>query len=250
MAGEPRVLLLGGTAEAATLAAALADRVRLTTSLAGVTHDRRALPGEVVTGGFGGAARLRRFLENEAVDALVDATHPFAVRMARNARRAALAARVPRLKLWRPAWQPAAGDRWHRVADAAAAARVAAGLGRRPLVSLGARGVGGFALAPFERAFVRAIERPSGLAANAVWIEARGPFRREDERALLERHAIDLVVTKNSGGEGTRAKLDAARALGLPVVMIDRPERPPGPYAADVETALVWLDQVLASRQT
>ena len=252
MAGEARVLLLGGTAEAATLAERLAGRgdVRLTTTLAGVTHAPRALPGEVVVGGFGGAARLRRYLVAQAVDALVDATHPYAARMARNGRRAALAAGVPRLKLWRPAWEAGQGDRWARAADVAEAAGTAARRGRRPLVSLGGRGLAGFDFAPFEHAFVRAIEAPPPLPANASWLEARGPFAVADERRLFAECGIDVVVTKNAGGEGARAKLTAARELGLPVVVIRRPPPPAGPRAASVDEAVGWLDQVLASRQT
>lgn len=252
MAGEARVLLLGGTAEAAELAERLAGRddLRLTTTLAGVTTAPRRLPGEVVVGGFGGAARLRRHLVAETVTAVIDATHPFAIRMARNARRAALAARVPRLKLWRPAWEPTLGDLWMEAADVAGASRLAATVGRRPLVSLGGRGLGGFDFAPFARAFVRAIEAPPELPANAAWVEARGPFAVADERRLLTERGIDVVVTKNAGGEGARAKLTAARELGLPVVMIRRPPPPTGPRVASVEDALAWLDQLLASRQT
>ena len=255
MAGEaaaPRVLLLGGTAEAARLAERLAARadLRLTTRLAGVTRAPRQLPGEVVVGGFGGAAALARHLHEQNVAALVDATHPYAVRIARNARRAALAADVPRLKLWRPAWIPGDGDRWLEAGDVAEAGRLAAAVGRRPLVTLGGRGLEGFDLAPFERAFVRAIEAPSELPTNAAWLKARGPFALEDERRLLVERGIDVVVTKNAGGDGARAKLDAARALGLPVVMIARPIPPPGALAASVEEVRAWLDQLLASRQT
>jgi len=252
VAAEPRVLLLGGTSEAATLAERLVERaeVRLTTTLAGVTRQPRRLPGEVVVGGFGGAARLRRYLEDERVAALIDATHPFAMRMARNARRAALVARVPRLKLWRPAWRAAPGDRWDEASDVTDAARRAARHGRRPLVSLGARGLGGFDFAPFERALVRAIELPPALPANARWLEARGPFAVEAERALLVDEAIDVIVAKNAGGEGARAKLTAARELGLPVVIVRRPPPPAGPLALSVDEALAWLTQLLASRQT
>jgi precorrin-6A/cobalt-precorrin-6A reductase len=182
--------------------------------------------------------------------ALVDATHPFAARMARNAARAARAAGVPRLKLWRPAWAPAPGDRWLEAADVAEAGRLAATVGRRPLVGLGGRGLAGFDFAPFERAFVRAIEAPPHLPANAEWLEARGPFAVADERRLFAERGIDVVVTKNAGGEGAKAKLAAARELRLPVVVIRRPPPPAGPLAASVEAAVAWLDQVLASRQT
>jgi precorrin-6A/cobalt-precorrin-6A reductase len=252
MAGETRVLLLGGTAEAADLAERLAGRddLRLTTTLAGVTRAPRRLPGEVVVGGFGGAARLRRHLVADGVDAVIDATHPYAARMARNARRAALTARVPRLKLWRPAWAAADGDRWTPAADVAEASGLAARHGRRPLVTLGGRGLAGFDFTPFAHAFVRAIEPPPALPANAEWLEARGPFAAADERRLFAERGIDVVVTKNAGGEGARAKLTAARELGLPVVMIRRPPPPAGPMASSVDAAVGWLDQVLASRQT
>ncbi|MFP4360465.1 MAG: cobalt-precorrin-6A reductase [Alphaproteobacteria bacterium] len=246
------MLLLGGTAEAAELAERLATRgdLRLTTTLAGVTTAPRRLPGEVVVGGFGGAARLKRYLVAEGVAAVIDATHPFAARMARNARRAALAAGVPRLKLQRPAWVCEPGDHWLEAVDVAAASRRAAEHGRRPLVSLGGRGLAGFDFTPFAHAVVRAIEPPPALPANAEWLEARGPFTVADERRLLAERGIDVVVTKNAGGEGARAKLTAAREAGLAVVMIRRPPPPAGPLAASVEEILARLDQVLASRQT
>ena len=246
----PHVLVLGGTGEAAALAEALADRVRLTTSFAGATRTRRELPGRVVVGGFGGAARLRRWLDAERVDAMIDATHPFAARIARNAARAAAVARVPRLKLWRPPWQAQPGDRWLEVDDVATAVATAAGLGRRPLVGLGGRGLAGVSFAAFEAAFVRAIERPPIDATAAVWLEARGPFSHADERALFAERRIDVVVTKNAGGEATRAKLDVARERGLPVVMVRRPTPPAGPLVTGVEAAIARLDQLLASRQT
>ncbi len=246
------VLVLGGTTEAATLAARLARAsawsVRL--ALAGRTATPRSGGAELVIGGFGGAAGLRRHLEAEWIAALIDATHPFAVRMARNARRAALVAGVPRLKLERPPWRATAHDRWHHVLDLDQASRVAATLGRRPFVSLGAAGGVAFDARLFERVYLRTIERPVGVAPNVAVMRARGPFEAAAEQKLFLQLGVDVLVSRNAGGAATRGKLIAARTLGLPVVMVSRPAAPVGPIVTTVDDAIDWLDQLSRSRQT
>jgi precorrin-6A/cobalt-precorrin-6A reductase len=240
-----RFLILGGTSEAAALARALAGRPDLSvvTSLAGRTRDPLPLPGEVRVGGFGGAPGLEAFLREEAIARLIDATHPFALRISANAARACEAAGVPRLRLLRPPWPAGPGDRWHEVADAAAAARLLPRLGRCAFLTLGHGDLEAFAALDGVRLVARTIEPPANPPPiEARWIHARGPFRLGDEVALLERHGIDVLVSKASGGEATYPKLAAARALGLPVIMIRRPPPPPGPVVTSVAAALAWLD--------
>lgn len=247
--------MLGGSGEAVSLAHALEARVdiRLITSLRGVTRNAEPLPGELVVGGFGGVEGLRALLAARGVEAVVDATHPFARRIAWNVWQAATAAGLPRLKIWRAPWAPEPGDRWLDVADVAAARRLTAASWRRPFVSLGRSAMASFPSDGFDRVLYRSIE-PAGdptseLPANTVWVQGRGPFDVAGELSLFREHGIDVVVTKNSGGEATVAKLAAARQLGLPVVMIRRPPDPPPPLVATVDAALDWFDQRLPNTQ-
>lgn len=218
-----RVLVLGGTAEARELADALAadPDVVVTTSLAGRTRDPRLPAGDVRTGGFGGVDGLAAALAD--VDLLVDATHPFAARMTEHAASAAARVGTPLAVLRRPAWVEAPGDDWHRVPTTGAAAAAVVGY-RRVFLAIGRQGVGDF-LDVDAWFLVRAIEAPETLPARARLVLARGPFPLDDERALLHRHRVDVVVAKDSGG-ATEAKLAAARELGVPVVLIDRPPLP------------------------
>jgi precorrin-6A/cobalt-precorrin-6A reductase len=241
-----RLLILGGTGEAAALAERLAGdpRLSIVTSLAGRTRNPARLAGDVRVGGFGGAAGLAGYLQREAVALVVDATHPFAARMAANAAAACTAAGVPRLKLLRAAWRPVAGDRWIDVPDMAAAARAVGDAGRRVFLSVGRQDLGAFAGLAEAWFLVRSIdplETPRPLARAEV-IAGRGPFAEADEAALMREHRIDLLVSKNSGGEATYAKIAAARRLGLPVVMIARPPAPPGDRAASVDDAAAWVE--------
>ena len=245
-----RVLVLGGTSEASGLARALADRpgLEVTTSFAGRTAAPVAAAGRARVGGFGGPAGLARYLRDESVDVLVDATHPFAARMRWHAAAAATDVGIPRLRVERPAWRPQPGDQWVEVADLdAAAAAVTAGGYRRVLLTTGRMELAPFAACPATWFLVRSIERPDPLPLpDAEALVARGPFTVEGELALLDEHRIDAVVTKNSGGDATAAKLTAARRRGLPVVLVERPPSPPGPHATTVAEALAWLDGVVA----
>ena len=240
-----RVLILAGTPEAGALAAACAGRgdLEVISSLAGRTRSPHTPPGEVRVGGFGGAAGLARFLEERRIDRLVDASHPFAAQIGRHAEVACRAAGVPRLRLLRPPWSRQEGDRWLEVADLAEAARRLPGLGRRAFLTVGHKGLDAFAGLDGVWFLIRTIEPPPDAPlAHARWLQARGPFALEAELALLRAHAIDVLVVKASGGEATYAKLAAARALGLPVLMLRRPPPPPGPVVATVADALAWLD--------
>jgi precorrin-6A/cobalt-precorrin-6A reductase len=244
-----RVLLLGGTTEATALAAELArdKRIELIVSLAGRTSRPLVRDGQLRTGGFGGAGGLAAYLEAEAIDLLVDATHPFAAVMPVHAAAACLRVGLPLLKLCRPAWTPVVGDRWTSVADLdEAAASLVARAARRVLLTTGRQ-----ELEPFRRLrgitfFVRSIEPPDlhGLE-NATAVLARGPFDVDFERALLSRNAIDTLVTKNSGGSATAAKLEAARELGVEVVMVQRPAAPDVPTVDNVVDARGWISAQL-----
>ncbi|MCC9689474.1 MULTISPECIES: cobalt-precorrin-6A reductase [Streptomyces] len=247
---SPHVLILGGTAEARRLAAALAARpgIRVTTSLAGRVSRPRALDGEVRVGGFGGPGGLASWLREERVDAVVDATHPFAATITGNAAVATAAARVPLLVLRRPGWQPVPGDRWHPVPSLEAAAAALPALGPRVFLTTGRLGLAAFAGLTEHRFLVRSVEPPGPpLPPHTHVLLARGPFTVTDETALLREHRVDVLVTKDSGGAATSAKLAAARDLGLPVVVVRRPPLPDGVTAlADVPVLLARLDEVLA----
>jgi precorrin-6A/cobalt-precorrin-6A reductase len=240
-----RVLILGGTTEASALARALADdpRVAATLSLAGRTSAPAPQPVPLRVGGFGGADGLADWLRVHRIDVLIDATHPFATRISRNALVAAEAARTKLLVLLRPAWRPVAGDDWRVVPDMDTAAEALGEHPRRVLLTVGRQDLAPFPRTP-HRYVLRSVEPPPSalIPANAEIIAARGPFAEEDERALMTAHAIEMLVTKNAGGEATAAKLAAARALRLPVVMVARPAPPDGPHVPTVADALAWLE--------
>ena len=247
MTDPPRLLLLGGTTEASLLARALSTRddVAVVTSLAGRTARPAPLAGRHRTGGFGGTEGLVAYLRSERFAALVDATHPFAAEMRWYAYDACAQTGVPRLRLERPPWQPQDGDRWSVVADVAAAAdAVSASSSRRVFLSTGRGDLATFTPCADGRRWwlIRSIDPPAPLPLHpSEVILDRGPFGIEGETELLARHRIDLVVTKNSGGNATVAKLHAARHLDVAVLVIDRPPSPDGPSAATVADALDWL---------
>lgn len=245
-----RVLILGGTAEAAELASVL-DRtpgVAVTSSLAGRTRTPGALAGSLRIGGFGGVKGLVSYLREHMFEAVVDATHPFAAQVSANAAAACDEVGVPRVALSRPSWRAQAGDRWYEVANAEAAAACLPGLGSQPprcvLLALGQRDLLPFA-ALAMRFVLRAVEQPTvpaGLTHEVVL--ARGPFALDAELDLLRRYCIDAIVARNSGGTGAYAKLTAARELGLPVVLISRPPSPPAPCVESMGGVLDWLRAV------
>jgi precorrin-6A/cobalt-precorrin-6A reductase len=251
VAGVPRrILILGGTTEAAALARVLAERPGLdvTTSYAGRTRSPTAPAGRTRVGGFGGPAGLARYLRAEGVDVLVDATHPFAARMRWHAFEAARAVGIPGVRIERPGWEPVSGDHWVRVPDLPAAARaVVTGGHRRVLLTTGRTDLAPFAACPGVWFLVRSIEPPDPQPLpDAEVVLARGPFTVEGERALMSENRIDAVVTKDSGGEATAAKLVAARELALAVIVVDRPPSPPVPLVRTVDEVVDWLDAALA----
>ena len=238
--------------EARRLAERLAERVDVvvTVSLAGRTTAPAAHAVPVRIGGFGGAEGLSQYLTAERVDALVDATHPYAAIISANAADAAAAARVALLALRRPPWVALAGDRWIEVADAAAAVQALGEAPRRVFLALGKGEIRTFARAPQHYYLVRSVEAvdPPLAVPHASYVTGRGPFTEADDRALLAGHAIDLDVAKHSGGTATYGKIAAARVLGLPVILLRRPALPEVPTVATIEEALTWLDHALALR--
>jgi precorrin-6A/cobalt-precorrin-6A reductase len=235
-----RILILGGTTEGAALARALAGR-DVVLSLAGRTADPAPLPVAVRTGGFGGAAGLAAYLAQQGIGRVIDATHPFAARISANAVAACAAAGVPLVALERPAWAPQPGDRWICVPDMTAAAAALPALPARVFLAIGRQEIPAFA-GMAHRWLLRLVDPPEAPPLpGATVIVARGPFRPEDDLDLLRRHQVQWVVSKNAGGEGARAKIDAARHLGLPVVMVERPAVPQRPQVQTVDAALRWL---------
>jgi precorrin-6A/cobalt-precorrin-6A reductase len=236
------ILVLGGTTEARELAARLTEvpGVRVTTSLAGRVSRPGARDGDVRVGGFGGADGLAAWLREHRADAVADATHPFAAGITANAARAAAATGVPDVVLRRPGWTAGPGDVWHPVASLAEAAEVLPRLGRRVFLTTGRLGLAAFAELSSLHFLVRSVEPPGPpMPPRTRVLLARGPFTVAGETALLREHRIDVLVTKDSGGEATSAKLTAARALGVPVVVVRRPPLPEGVLAVpDVATAL------------
>ncbi len=240
-----KILILGGTTEASAIANGLVGdpTIRAVLSLAGRTR-APVLPAIAARrGGFGGVDGLVHYLRDASVDALVDATHPFAAQMSRHALAAAERTGVSRLAVVRPAWERQPGDDWTEVADMADAVRALGDRSRRVFLTVGQQELAPFAAAPWHDYLIRSVEPPdpSCLPPRARCIAARGPFEPAAERRLLEDEGIEVIVTKNSGGSATAAKLSAARALRLPVVMVARPAAIAGPTVADAAQALAWI---------
>jgi precorrin-6A/cobalt-precorrin-6A reductase len=247
----PRVLILGGTAEARMLAERLAGRpdLEVTLSLAGRTASPARQPVPVRRGGFGGAAGLADYLVGERIAALIDATHPYANIISANAVAAAREADVPSVALRRPPWTAVAGDRWIEVSDAGEAVRALGQTPRRVFVALGRQELAPFAHAPRHHYLIRSVDPvdPPLPLPHVTYVTARGPFSEPDDRALMTTHRIDIVVAKNSGGGATYGKIGAARALGIEVVMLRRPQAPEAPAVETIDDAVAWLDHALTS---
>jgi len=245
-----RILILGGTGEARELAASLVARgADVTSSLAGRVRDPRLPAGSVRVGGFGGADGLAAYLRAEGITRVIDATHPFAAGITANAAAACAAAGVPLLVLRRPAWEPGpsweTAPSWETVPDIRAAARaVSRWPGEAVFLTTGRRDLAVFAPDDRHQFLVRTVDPPDGpVPPRMTLILDRGPYTVPSESALIRDHRIGLLVTKNSGGPMTAAKLTAARDLGVRVLMVARPPLPPGVVAVDtVPEALPWLD--------
>ncbi|MCT7660072.1 cobalt-precorrin-6A reductase [Mycobacterium deserti] len=243
-----RILLLGGTSEARALAAELSPSVDVISSLAGRVPDPALPVGQVRIGGFGGVEGMRRWLQDTEVDGLVDATHPYAATITAHAATVSRQLGLSHLILARPAWDP--GDAIVVGSDREAAKTVADMRFSRVFLTTGRSGTAAFA--DVDAWFlIRAVTAPDEptLPRRHQLVLSRGPYRYSGELALLREHRIDALVTKNSGGQMTRPKLDAAAALQVPVVMVDRPPLPPGIEAvASVDAAVAWVRTIASGR--
>ena len=238
-----RVLLLGGTTEASALASALAERgITAVFSYAGRTAQPVAQPLPTRVGGFGGVAGLQAYLESERISHLIDATHPFAAQMSRHAVQACAATGVALLAYQRPPWQAGPGDDWQTVPDLASAVAALPDTKSRIFLAIGKQHLAEFAAKPQHHYLLRLVDPAGALPLpDAEAVIARGPFTYAGDLALLQSHRISRIVAKNAGGMGARAKLDAARTLALPVILIARPELPARAVAGDIGEVLAWL---------
>ncbi|MDR6128611.1 precorrin-6A/cobalt-precorrin-6A reductase [Sphingomonas sp. SORGH_AS802] len=240
----PHLLILGGTTEASALATACAARgLPATLSYAGRTANPAAQAVPVRIGGFGGAAGLAEWMAAAGVTHLVDATHPFAAQISAHAVAAAARIGVPLVALTRPPWQAEAGDRWRHVADIPGAVAALAGPAEHVLLALGRMHVAAFATQPQHHYVLRFVDPPAErpVLPDHHLVVDRGPFTVAGDRALIAAHGIQRIVCKNAGGSGARAKLVAARELGVPVLMIDRPVLPERAAVDSVAAVFDWL---------
>ncbi|MEX0338231.1 MAG: cobalt-precorrin-6A reductase [Arenibacterium sp.] len=240
----PNVLVLGGTTEATALCQAMsAAGVTGRISFAGRVERPKRQPLPQITGGFGGPEGLAQYLRDENITHLVDATHPFAAQMSLNALWAAEQANVPVIALTRAPWTAEPGDDWTHVPDIAGAVAALDRAYSRVMLAVGRMHLAEFAPNPQHFSLLRLVDPPKAelpLPETEVIVD-RGPFNAENDTALMQEHRIDLVVSKNSGGSGAKAKIIAARRLGLPVIMIDRPDLPDRDEAHDVDKVMRWF---------
>ena len=244
-----RILILGGTTEARRLAAKLAARsdLAVTLSLAGRTENPVAQTVPVRRGGFGGAQGLAKYLQDEWIDLLVDATHPYAAQISANAAEAARITGVRAVALRRPAWASVGGDRWTIVKDAAEAVAALGVAPRRVFLALGRQELAPFEAAPQHHYLIRSVDpvEPPLAVPDAAYILARGPFSEAEDHALLAGRRIEMVVAKNSGGSATYGKIAAARKLGIEVILLRRPSLPDLASAASVGDLVAMVDHLL-----
>jgi precorrin-6A/cobalt-precorrin-6A reductase len=241
-----KVLLLGGTTEAAAMAHALSGAgIAAIYSYAGRTRAPVVQPIATRTGGFGGVQGLVAYLAREQITHVIDATHPFAAQMSRNAVDACAQTVTPLIALERPAWIATDADLWTQVPDLDAAVSILPDEPWTVFLAIGRQTVDAFAVKPQHGYILRLVDELQGSLPlpSATVIVARGPFDLETDLALMRDHGVDLIVAKNAGGAGAEAKLIAARRLGLPVIMIDRPFVPDRHRVDDVGQVMDWLHQ-------
>lgn len=246
-----RILILGGTSEASRLAERLAGRTDLVviSSLAGRVNQPAMPAGIVRIGGFGGIDGLTRYLLQERIQVVIDATHPFAAKISGNAELACSAIHIPLIAFERPPWIQQHEDRWFAVPDIRNAASLANHKHNRVFLSIGRLELGAFCECKDAWFLVRAIDQPEdSLPPNSKLILQRGPFHLDDERELLRNESINLIVSKNSGGIATYAKVEAARELQIPIVMIDRPRKHKMPTVDRLDSVLLRLADFIETR--
>lgn len=245
------LLILGGTGEAADLARAVATRhpnVQVITALAGVTRNPGDVPGTVHVGGFGGAIGLAAFIQDQAIDAVIDATHPFAAQITQNALEACTTAKIPRLRLDRPQWPHPQDTDVVFVPDAQEAANLLVRTSSEAaFLTIGRKHLDAFAGLDKTKLLVRLIDEPTApldLDHYSV-VTARPPFDVDEEEALMRAHHIDTLVSKASGGAATQAKLDAAERVRARIILIRRPVPPDGARVSSVEDAMTWVRDLI-----
>jgi precorrin-6A/cobalt-precorrin-6A reductase len=238
-----RALILGGTTDASLLAAAIARAgCEAIYSYGGRTRTPADQPLPTRIGGFGGASGLADYLRQEGITHVVDATHPFAAEMSRNAVAACLATGTPLIALERAPWAKAPGDNWIEVADIASAVAALPERSARVFLAIGRQHIAPFGARPQHAYTLRFVDPPEGdLPFDAEVIVSRGPFTLDDELEMMRSRSIAWIVARNSGGDGARAKIDAARALGLPIIMISRPPLPDRLRVESVAEVMQWL---------
>lgn len=233
------------------MARALADAgMDAVYSYAGRTGAPLGQPLPVRIGGFGGVAGLADFLRCGGFTHLIDATHPFAAQISQNAVAAAQTAGIAMIALERPGWQAQPGDDWRHVADISAAVSVLPDAAARIFLAIGRQNLAAFAAMPQHHYLLRLVDPPDGPlpVPHATVIVARGPFDVAGDLALMRDHGITHLVAKNAGGQGAEAKITAARALHLPVILIERPALPPRPVTAHVAQVMAWLGHARTER--
>lgn len=244
---KKRLLILGGTTEATQLAtqAAKIPNLEVISSLAGRTQQPINPVGTVRSGGFGGVEGLVYYLQNQQIDLLIDATHPFAAQISWNAAMACDRVSIPRLSIVRPAWN--AEPHWIEVESNEAAAAILPDLAQRIFLTIGRQELSTFAYLTQLWFLMRMIDPPIAgtMIPPGKVLLARAPFSVEQERSWMQDYDIEAIVSKNSGGDATVSKLIAARELDLPVVMVQRPSMPDGETVSDVSSALAWIHQLV-----
>ncbi len=240
-----RLLILGGTGDAVKLAAQTINIPGLATitSLAGRTNEPGAIASPIRTGGFGGETGLATYLQTMKIDLLIDATHPFAAQISWNAAHAASTVSIPSLMLVRPAWARDRQDNWIEVESIDQAVAAIPATAERIFLTIGRQQLAPFATLTDRWCLMRSIDPPAAdmpLPPGKMRLD-RGPFSLAQELQLLKDERIDAIVSKNSGGEATYAKIIAARELCLPVVMVQRPIMPEGKQVENVSSAIDWL---------
>ena len=249
-----RLLILGGTIEGRLLAERLVHdaRFNLIVSLAGRTEQPLPIPGTIRRGGFGGVEGLKRYMHSAGIDLLIDATHPFASRIKASAIRASAETGIPLICVRREPWSQQPGDRWQCVGSSAEAVEALGQTPRCVFLTLGRNDIGAFEEAPHHLYLIRSVDalEPQPDLPNAHYIESRGPFNFTDEIEIMRNYGIDVLVSKNSGGDSTYAKIEAARKLGIEAIMIRRPEPPvtldAPPTVSSVDAAMQLLTHHLA----
>jgi len=239
-----RALILGGTSDANALAEAIARaRIDAIYSYAGRTQSPVAPSLPTRVGGFGGSNGLAAFIAQENITHVIDATHPFAAEMSRIAVAACSATGTALIALERAPWAPSADDNWIEVPDIGAAVAALPTTPARVFLAIGRQHLAPFSARPQHAYILRLVDAPDGPLPlpNADVITSRGPFTLAGDLELMRARGIEWVVARNAGGEGARAKIDAARELGLPLIMIARPDLPQRPGAESVEAVLAWL---------